>query len=135
MSELASATAAKYAKVNIYRNVLARFPRAFMEIARVSEYGAKKHEVAIGDMSYLDIPDAYNMYTEACMRHMAGEALEGFVNHEDADMLHAAQLAWNALARLEVFLRNSSRPPATEAAEAPVLHVAYKVPKQKSWRL
>ena len=100
------ATKDKYTKVNVVRGFMSRFPRAMMEVARVSEYGTKKHEVALDDMSYMDIPDAYAVYTEAVGRHLVKEGLEGPVNHEDADMLHAAQLAWDALARLEIYLRN-----------------------------
>lgn len=105
---LAPATAAKYGKLKVWEGLLARFPRALKEVARVSEFGAKKHEVDPSDMSYLDVPDAYGTYTNGVGRHLLGEALEGVVNLDPKDgrMLHPAQLVWNALARLEVYLRD-----------------------------
>lgn len=104
---LAEATAAKYQKDPVWMGVLARFPMALREIARVSAFGTKKHQVPMDDMSYLTVPDAYGVYTDADARHLLGEAIEGPVNLDpkDGGMLHPAQHAWNALARLEVFLR------------------------------
>lgn len=102
---MSSATAAKYAKDPVWAGVLARFPMALREVAKVSAWGTRKHNVPIDDMSFLTIPDAYRIYSDACGRHLLDEAVEGPVNAADGDLLHAAQLAWDALARLEVFLR------------------------------
>ncbi|KKL85283.1 hypothetical protein LCGC14_1956270 [marine sediment metagenome] len=107
--KLAAATTAKYAKIPVAQGVFAHFPRALREIAKVSVFGAGKHEVPMGDMSYTDVPDAENVYQNAEARHMLAEAIEGPRNYEDGDLLHKAQKAWNALADLEVFLRNLAR--------------------------
>lgn len=102
---MAPATAAKYEKTPVALGAITRFPLALQEVAKVSAFGCKKHQVPMGDMSYLDVPDAYAVYTNALSRHLTGEAAEGAINHNDGGLLHAAQAAWNALARLEVLLR------------------------------
>lgn len=94
----------KAGKPPVVRGVIQRFPRALEELARVSQFGTEKHKVSISDMSYLDIPDAYGVYTDALGRHLLAEKTEGPINAADGNMLHAAQVAWNALARLEVLL-------------------------------
>ena len=103
---IAAATAAKYNKPPVYQGVLARFPRALLEVAKVSEYGCRKHEVAAGDMSYLDIPDAQAVFDNALARHQNSLAQGHVINPKDGGLLHRAQLLWNALAGLETFLRD-----------------------------
>jgi hypothetical protein len=104
MTELKKATTAKYKKPQPLRGTIHRFPRAMLEIAKVSQFGAEKHEVPMGDMGYLHVPDADVVYGEAEMRHILALPIEGAVNHGDGDLFHKAQKAWNALADLEVFL-------------------------------
>lgn len=105
--ELAPATAAKYGKDPVFRGAIARFPRAFREVAKVSSFGFQKHKTPPGgELQYLDVPDAYVVYSDAVGRHLVGEAVEGQINHADGGLYHAAQAAWNALARLEVMLRD-----------------------------
>ena len=105
-SGLASATAAKYDKLPIYSGAIGRFPRALAELAKVSEFGTKKHEVPIDDMSYLDIPDALRVFDDALARHQNKLARGEVVNEDDGRLFHRAQLVWNALAGLERFLRD-----------------------------
>ncbi len=106
---MATATRARYNKPQPYRGVIARFPRAILEIAKVSRYGATKHEKPMGDTSYLDVPDAEVNYVEAEVRHLLHEAIHGPVNDDDDGLLHKAQKAWEALADLEVFLYEEER--------------------------
>lgn len=47
------------------------------------------------------VDDGIARYTDAMDRHN----LEGIESHDDSGLLHAAQVAWNALARLELMLR------------------------------
>lgn len=108
-AHMSPATASKYAKDPVWAGVLARFPLALREVAKVSAWGTKKHEVPIDDMSFLTIPDAYRVYSDACGRHLLDEAVEGPVNAADGGLLHPAQLAWDALARLEVYLRGQEK--------------------------
>lgn len=101
---MAAATKARYSKPQPYLGVLARFPRAILEIAKVSKYGTVKHQLPMGDMSYLDVPEASVNYVEAEVRHLLHEAIHGAVNNDDGGLFHKAQKAWEALADLEVFL-------------------------------
>ena len=101
-------TKAKYSKTPVFDGTFARFPRALMAIAKVSVYGAKKHDNSPGDLSYLDVPEAETVYLNAEARHLLAGVVEGPINAADGDMLHKAQKAWNALADLEVFLYQKS---------------------------
>jgi hypothetical protein len=100
-------------KLPVMRGVFLRFPRAMMEIARVSQAGTTKYEVPISDMNYADVEDGHGRYTDALGRHLLGEAIDGPVNTEKGGalppdgvkLLHAAQAAWDSLARLEIMLR------------------------------
>jgi len=94
----------KRAKSPVAMGVIHRFPRALIEIARVSAFGATKHEVPMGDVSYLYVPDAEHMYFNSEMRHATDGAIEGTFNESDGGLRHKAQKAWNALADLEVEL-------------------------------
>ena len=104
-------------KVAVFRGAVGRFPLALQEVAKVSTYGCNKYSVPLGDMNFLDVPDGFMRYTDAVARHLMQEVADGPVNAEDGGVLHAAQVAWNALARLEIYLRNragaetTARPP------------------------
>lgn len=92
---------------DVWNGVIARFPRAMKEIARVSEFGAEKYKVPLSDMSYLDCgkPDTGNFYLCKASRHMLDERLDGTYNPSDGNMVHRAQAAWNLLASLEALLK------------------------------
>ncbi len=102
---LEPATAAKYGKVPVAEGCICRFPRALLEVAKVSVPGSAKHGVPTSSMSYLDVPEAEWVYRNAEARHLIAEMLNGPVNKEDWGLYHKAQKAWNALADLEVFLK------------------------------
>ena len=107
MSKMAEATAAKYNKEPVCRGAVTMFPRALREVSKVSAYGRVKHKSPWNEKArYLDVPDAYDIYSDAMLRHIVEEAIEGAVNPRDDNLLHAAQVAWNALARLEWWLRD-----------------------------
>ncbi|HKJ75244.1 MAG TPA: dATP/dGTP diphosphohydrolase domain-containing protein [Alphaproteobacteria bacterium] len=113
-------TAAKYDKPPVYSGVLARFPRAIRELAKVSRFGAQKHGVPVQSRSFLDMPQSDLVFKDAMARHLLDEVIDGAVNEEDGGLLHSAQRAWNALADLEVRL---SAPVSahTDAESAPHL--------------
>lgn len=104
ISDLAPATQAVYTRPPVFRGVIGRFPRALREIARVSEYGCRKHKCPPDDVSYTRIPDAQGVYDDKVERHAIGLAIDGKFNPDDENMRHRAQRAWNALAALEVEL-------------------------------
>ena len=81
--------------------VLSGFARAMKEVVKVGTFGARKYT----DYGFLEVPDGANRYTDAMLRHyfaeVSGERLDS-----ESGLLHAAHLAWNALARLELMLRD-----------------------------
>lgn len=108
--KVSEATAARDQKPQPYRGFIARFPRAILEVTKISMYGTKKHNVPLNDMSFKTIPGAeYNMVEAEC-RHLLKEAIEGPVDQDTGfedlrdTILHKAEKAWNAMADLEVAL-------------------------------
>lgn len=83
------------------RLVFDGFPRALMEVGKNATFGAKKYS----DHNWLKVDDGINRYTSAMYRHLLQEA-SGEEVDEESEVLHAAMAAWNALARLELILRN-----------------------------
>lgn len=79
--------------------VLGGFSRALQEVGKVGTYGANKYT----DNGWLDVPSGQERYTDAMLRHWAEEAA-GVPCDKDTNLAHAAHLAWNALARLELAL-------------------------------
>ncbi len=82
--------------------LLQDFANALREVGKVATFGAKKYSRG----SWLQVPDGQYRYTGAMMRHFLDEA-DGPVD-TDSGCLHAAQVAWNALARLELMLREKA---------------------------
>lgn len=79
--------------------IFSSMSRALVEVAKVGTYGAKKYS----DGGWQYVENGVARYTDAMDRHRLWEPIEG--NDRDTDLLHAAHLAWNALARLELMLR------------------------------
>jgi len=86
-------------KPSVQRGVLNYFPRALLEIARVSDHGQEKYTWG----GWKSVPDGINRYSDARLRHACYEAM-GEINDRDSGLLHAAHEAWNSLARLELIL-------------------------------
>ncbi len=101
------ALAEKTAKAPIAGGVLQLFPRAMYHLALTSKAGADKYGTTVNTIKFLDTPGAYELHTDAMIRHVVDEKLEGPVSHKDGGLLHPVMVAWNALARLEVFLKNT----------------------------
>lgn len=87
-----------------YRGVVEYFPRAVTAVAEVSTFGAKKYAWA----GWEAVDDGINRYSDAMVRHLFKEGA-GEVVDPDSGLLHAAHLAWGALARLELILREKER--------------------------
>ncbi len=88
-------------KSPILRGAMQYFPRALAAVADVSAHGAAKYMWK----GWQSVPDGVDRYGDALMRHLAGEEIDGPVDPETG-LAHAAQVAWNALARLELMLRS-----------------------------
>ena len=84
-------------KPKVVRGFFEYFPNAIAEVAHVSEFGAIKYDW--GNWQFVN--DGVNRYTEALGRHLLSEeAIDA-----ESGLQHAAHAAWNAMARLELILR------------------------------
>jgi len=79
--------------------LLGLFSRALLAVAEVSTHGAAKY--SRGGWQHVD--NGIERYDDAKWRHL----LKGYYEENDPDsgLLHAAHEAWNALAKLELMLR------------------------------
>lgn len=75
------------------------FPLALLAVAQVATFGAQKYT----EDGWKNVPDGIKRYTAAMDRHRLMEAA-GHDLDEESTLPHAAHLAWNALARLEMLL-------------------------------
>jgi hypothetical protein len=87
-------------KSPLFRGLLTYFPRACMAVANVSDYGAQKYAWK----GWESVPDGVNRYADAGVRHIVYEEIDGPVD-KDTGHLHKAHKAWNALAELELYLK------------------------------
>lgn len=86
--------------------VLGDFARALEQVSRVGTFGAQKYT----DHGWLSVPQGQQRYTDAMLRHWLAEHY-GPARDDQTGLLHAAHLAWNALARLELMLRAQEQTP------------------------
>lgn len=83
--------------------VLHGFARALSAVSEVGTYGAKKYTPD----GWIEVPNGQARYTDAMYRHLMREAAG---EHEDPEtgIAHAAHAAWNALARLDLMIREQA---------------------------
>ena len=94
------------------RLILQGMPRAILAVAEVGAYGAAKYS----ENGWMQVPDGVARYTDAMFRHAVREGIE---QHDaESGLLHAAQVSWNALARLELMLRQRRSENMSGAASA-----------------
>lgn len=89
-------------KSPVMQGCVQRFPLALQQIALVSEYGRRKYGTYDG---WEKLDDAFNRYNDAMGRHILLRKSEGELDAKDSGLPHLAQVAWNALAILEIALR------------------------------
>lgn len=77
------------------------FPHAIEAVTQISEFGAIKYSPG----GWKKVPDGYDRYTEAMRRHYAA-VCKGEIFDDETKLPHDYQVAWNALARLEIGLRD-----------------------------
>lgn len=80
-------------------SLLLMFGRALLEVSAVGTFGAKKYSRG----GWQHVPNGQDRYTAALLRHLFKEGREAV--DKDIGLLHAAAVAWNALARLELILK------------------------------
>jgi|TARA_Y100000310_G_scaffold345202_1_gene462627 hypothetical protein len=91
-------------KSRVVKGFFHYFPHAIEEVARVSMFGAKKYDWN----NWQDLKDGLERYTDALGRHLVQEGYEA--EDPDSGLLHAAHVAWNAMARLEKILTEEKQP-------------------------
>lgn len=84
------------------RLIMHAMPRALLEVGKVGAHGAEKYS----ENGWLEVLDGIPRYTDAMFRHALREGIAKL--DDESGLLHAAHVAWNALARLELMLRQSS---------------------------
>lgn len=84
----------------VYQGLIAYFPRAADAVAGISTFGAKKYAWA----GWEKVDDGLNRYSDAMVRHLLKEAMGEEID-PDSGLLHASHMAWGAMARLELILR------------------------------
>src|SRR5574337_650501 len=84
--------------------VLLGFSRALQEVGKVGTYGAGKYS----DNGWIAVPDGERRCPDAMLRHLMREA-PGEDCDPDTGPAHAAPTASNALARLDLALRDAER--------------------------
>lgn len=84
--------------------VMGGFARALKEVTKIGTYGAVKYT----DNGWMEVPNGIERYDDAMLRHWMDEKC-GVECDPDTNLLHAAHLAWNALARLDLMIRKLER--------------------------
>lgn len=80
-------------------SLLLMFGKALAAVAQVGTFGAEKYSRG----GWQGVVDGEQRYTAAMLRHLLKEHYES--TDADSGLLHAAHAAWNALARLDLMLR------------------------------
>jgi hypothetical protein len=76
------------------------FPRALTAVAWVGTFGVQKYAAH----SWPTVPDAEIRYHDALHRHILAQAC-GETHDPESGLPHAAHIAWNSLALLELELK------------------------------
>jgi hypothetical protein len=94
-------------KVPLYQGLIDYFPRACLSVAGISGYGAQKYAWK----GWEAVPNGITRYSDAQARHLFAECIEGpyDIGPNGSGLLHKAHAAWNALATLELFLREQEK--------------------------
>jgi len=80
--------------------LLLDFGLALIEVSKVLSYGRKKYSRS----GWTKVSNGYDRYTAALFRHLFASNYRNIDN--ESGLMHDAQVAWNALARLEMKLRD-----------------------------
>jgi len=80
--------------------VLGGFARALLAVTAVGTFGAVKYT----DNGWMQVPQGIDRYDDAKLRHWLKEKAGEPVDF-DSQLQHAAHEAWNALARLDLMIR------------------------------
>lgn len=81
-------------------SLLEDFGLALLAVAEVATFGSKKYSIS----GWLKVSNGTQRYGSAGLRHLLKKKYEEF--DKDSGLLHASHEAWNALAKLELILRD-----------------------------
>ena len=90
-------------KISVTRGCLHYFPKALTAVAELSQIGARKYSWK----GWESVPDGINRYADAVGRHELSIAGDYARRDPDTGVLESTAVAWNALARLELILRQN----------------------------
>lgn len=83
--------------------VLEDFSLALMAVAEIGTFGANKYSRG----GWQSVPNGIERYKDATWRHLLKE--RNALLDDDSGLMHAAHMAWNVLARLELILRDQRK--------------------------
>lgn len=83
--------------------VIGDFGLALMEVAKIGTYGANKYTRG----GWESVPDGIQRYDDAMWRHLMYSAFE--VVDEESGYEHELHMVWNALAKLELRMRDNNK--------------------------
>ena len=84
--------------------VLGGFARALLAVSRIGTHGAVKYT----DNGWTEVAHGIERYDDAKLRHWLYEKC-GIERDLDTKEMHAAHEAWNALARLDLLIRQNEQ--------------------------
>lgn len=87
----------------IYGGLLDDFSLALMAVAEVGTFGANKYSRG----GWQSVSNGAQRYRDAMWRHLLKERHEG--RDADSGLMHIAHRTWNALAELELVLREANQ--------------------------
>lgn len=93
-----------------YGLVLKGFANALTEVAQLGTIGAAKYT----PFGFLEVENGYERYEDAGLRHqfkawLAGSEDEKTITDEETNIRELTCVAWNALAKLELAIRESNQ--------------------------
>jgi dATP/dGTP diphosphohydrolase, N-terminal len=100
-----------FGKAPVFRGLVDYFPQAISAVSEVSQKGAEKYTWK----GWETVPEGFERYSDAMMRHLCAESHEDI--DQDTGCLHAAQVAWNALARLQLLINAEGEEDASITAQ------------------
>lgn len=93
-------------KLPLYTVLFEQFPEALQTVAECSDSWHKKYELN-GDWNNFRRVENPKRYLNAMIRHLV-QSKWWLERNPDGDVLHMAQVAWNALAYLQILLDESN---------------------------
>jgi hypothetical protein len=84
--------------------ILNGMARALTAVAEVGTFGANKYT----DGGWVHVPNGFARYEDAQQRHALARA-KGETHDPESKLLHLQHEAWNALAKLDLYLREQEK--------------------------